>query len=149
MRKIFTILLGVVFLTSCSRVSFSVGEEVLAEWYQNSWHKGKLLSACGEGEAAGFHVDFEDNFYDAPEGESEVCYIKKDSIIKNKAPLEADLSIDMKVLGEWVADAFYNATITKIENGKYMLKYEDDYTQEVDIQKIRLLPEGSVEEAKK
>ena len=84
-------------------------------------------------------MDFEDNFYDAAEGESATCY-KTMAVIKNEPPKEGEVVANDKVLGEWVTDTYYAATVEKVENGNYTLKYDDGYNQDLTIDKLRAIP---------
>ncbi len=128
------------FLVACSsKTSLKPEDPVLAEWFENSWHKAKVVAACGEAENAGYTVDFEDNFYDAAEGESATCY-KTAAVIKNEPPKEGEVVAGDKVLGEWVTDTYYSATVEKVENGTYTLKYDDGYSQELKVDKLRAIP---------
>lgn len=140
MKKLTVFVLSAFLFVACSGgSSFKAGDGVIVEWFENSWHEATVVVECGEAETAGYTVDFVDNFYDAPAGESATCY-KTVSVIKNEAPKEGEVAANDKVLGEWVEDAFYTATLEKVSGATYTLKYDDGYSQDVTVDKIRLLP---------
>lgn len=150
MKKVAFLLLSVVLLTACkSAPKLKVGDVVLADWYQDNWHVAKLVAECkGEGDAAGWTVDFNDNFYDASEGSDPVCYLT-DKVILNAAPSADKVKVGDTVLAEWVEDAYYTAKIDKFENDEYSVKFvSDGWESRLKLDKLRLLPEKKEEKSK-
>lgn len=150
MKKAAFLLLGVVLFTACSSApKLKAGDSVLADWYQDNWHVAKLVAECkGDADAAGWTVDFNDNFYDSSEGSAPVCYVGN-KLISNVAPAADKVKVGDTVLAEWVEDAFYSAKIDKFENDEYSVKFvSDGWESKLKLDKLRLLPVKTEEKAK-
>lgn len=147
MKKSLFLLFVLVLFTACSGApKFKAGDIVLADWYQDNWHLGKLVAECNEG--AGWTVDFNDSFYDSGEGQEPTCYTS-DKIVANTPPSADKVKVGDTLLGEWVEDAYYSAKIEKIEGDKYSIKFvSDGWESQVTLDKLRLSPEKKVEEKK-
>ena len=152
MRKSAILLAVLLLFVACSRdgQGFKIGDVVLADWYQDNWHVGKVLAECKvDGENAGWTVDFEDNFYDSSEGKEAVCYTLE-RIVLNVAPVVGKFKVGDKLLAEWVEDAFYTAELLKVEGDKYVVKFlADGWESDVAIDKLRVKPVLAVEGKKK
>lgn len=137
MKKIAALLLLAVVLTACSsKPSMKAGDSVIADWYEDTWHVGKLVAAC-EG---GWTVDFKDDFYDSSEGQTPACYAPA-KLVADVAPAAGSVKADDTVLAQWVEDSYYTAKITKIDGDKYSVKFvSDGWESELKLDQLRLLP---------
>ncbi len=145
MKKFLFLFSVLILFVACSGTpKFKAGDTVLADWYQDNWHVAKLVAECDVG--PGWTVDFNDAFYDSDEGQEPVCYIMEKIAVN--VPLSADaVKVGDVVLGEWVEDAYYSATVEKIEADKYSIKFvSDGWESQLTLDKLRLVPEKKVEE---
>ncbi|MEK7085567.1 MAG: hypothetical protein AAB953_00955 [Patescibacteria group bacterium] len=147
MKKSILLFSVLILFVACSGApKFKAGDIVLADWYQDNWHLGKLGAECNEG--SGWTVDFNDSFYDSAEGQESTCYTM-DKIVANTPPAADKIKVGDVVLGEWVEDAYYSAKVDKIEGDKYSIKFvSDGWESQVTLDKLRLVPEKKVEEKK-
>ncbi|MDA1060600.1 MAG: hypothetical protein O3B47_02295 [bacterium] len=139
MKKLLTMtLLSAFLLVACGGASMKAGDGVLVDWAgdQYSWHKAALVAECGEAEAAGWTVDFTDDFYDNDEGEDPDCVVLA-NILKEEVPSKA--AVGDEVLGEWV-ESFYNAKVSAVEDGKYHVIYDDGLEDDLDLDQLRVKP---------
>ncbi len=137
MKSFAGLLLAIVLLTACSsKPSMKAGDSVIADWYEDTWHVGKLVAEC-EG---GWTVDFKDDFYDSGEGQEPACYAPA-KLVVDVAPVAADVKVDGTVLAQWVEDSYYTAKIVKIDGDKYSVKFvSDGWESELKLDQLRLLP---------
>ena len=139
MKKFALFFIAVFVFTACgaSAPKLKASDPVLVDWAQDAyaWHNANLVAEC-EG---GWTVDFKDDFYDTDEGEDAKCYTLKD-IVADQLPKDGDVKVDDKVYAEW-SGSYYGATVKEIKDGKYSLKYDDDYEDSVELSKIRLKPD--------
>ena len=127
-----------VLLTACTAApKFKANDVVLADWYQDNWHLGKVTEACKDG---GWKVSFNDNFYNSGESQQPVCYTEN-QLVQNADPVASAIKSGDTVLAEWMEDAYYTAKVEKIEGDKYAVKFvSDGWESQLTLDKLRVLP---------
>lgn len=143
MKKTLSLSLVAAFLLAAcggGAAPLKADDAALVDWAGDaySWHKAKLVAECVEGEAAGWNVDFVDDFYDGETGDEPACYVVAQ--ILPDAPLsEGDAKAGDTVLAEWV-ESYYRAEVKSVADGKYSVIFEDGIEDELEVDKLRAAP---------
>lgn len=137
MKNLILFLLMTLLLTACSSaVKLRAGDAVLVDWARDAyaWHNAKLVEPCDDGK--GWVIDFKDDFYDAEEGTEPKCYVMGE-IVVDRVPENKEVKKGEKVYAEW-GGSYYGATVQDVKDGKYSIKYDDNYDDEVELPRLRV-----------